>query len=75
MITLIEKRQKLLRHCENTLTCCRCKLFGTTCNCGRGQTFTTKTNRRDYDMKDDEINKAFDIVFGTKQEGISFEDV
>lgn len=56
-------RKKLNSYCKSR-SCEGCELFYPSFRCGRGVTFISKTTNSDYDMSDEEIKAAFDIVFG-----------
>lgn len=48
--------------------CTKCPLGGPVCRCGRGTHFLSKDGGG-YTMSDGEIRGAYQIVFGSKQEG------
>nr|DAK81821.1 MAG TPA: hypothetical protein [Bacteriophage sp.] len=64
-ITVEDMRKKLDIYCRGKKDCCGCKLFSSIYRCGLSVTFTTKNPNGNYEMSDEEIKNAFNIVFGT----------
>lgn len=63
-ITVQEMRERLEDYCDEN-HCYDCLLSESECRCGRGTHFLTKRDGK-YTMTDDEIRKAYKIVFGSK---------
>ena len=61
-IAVEDMRKKLNSYCKSR-GCEGCELFSPSFRCGLGVTFISKTTNSDYDMSDEEIKAAFDIVF------------
>lgn len=62
-ITVEDMRKRLKSYC-NTRSCCDCILKSPTCRCGMGAHFMSKDGAGNYTMSNDEIEGAFNIVFG-----------
>lgn len=56
-------RKKLKNYCIG-MNCGDCKLHSPVCRCGNNTHFMTKDNTGNYEMSDEEIKAAFNIVFG-----------
>lgn len=63
-ITVDDMRKKLKNYCSD-MHCGDCKLHSPACRCGNNTHFMTKDNTGNYEMNDEEIKHAFNIVFGT----------
>lgn len=63
-ITIEDMRKKPRSYCRSRRCCTGCKLFSHVCRCGLGVSFNSKTRTGDYEMSDEEIKDAFNIVFG-----------
>lgn len=61
-ITVEDMRKRLELYCN--CRCSNCKLKSPTCRCGMGVHFMTKDKSGNYEMSNDEIEGAFNIVFG-----------
>ena len=62
--TVEDMRKKLKNYCSD-MHCGDCKLHSPVCRCGNNAHFMTKDNTGNYEMNDEEIKHAFNIVFGT----------
>ena len=62
--TVDDMRKKLKNYCSD-MHCEDCKLHSPVCRCGNNTHFMTKDNTGNYEMNDEEIKHAFNIVFGT----------
>ena len=62
--TVEDMRKKLKNYCSD-MDCRDCKLHSPVCRCGNKTHFMTKDNTGNYEMNDEEIKHAFNIVFGT----------
>ena len=62
--TVEDMRKKLKNYCSD-MHCEDCKLHSPVCRCGNKTHFMTKDNTGNYEMNDEEIKHAFNIVFGT----------
>ena len=63
-IAVEDMRKKLKNYCSD-MHCEDCKLHSPVCRCGNNTHFMTKDNTGNYEMSDEEIKAAFNIVFGT----------
>lgn len=63
-ITVEDMRKRLKSYCKGR-SCDDCKLKSPTCRCGNGVHFMTKDKAGNYKMSDEEIEDAFNIIFGT----------
>lgn len=62
-ITVEDMRKRLELYCN--CRCSNCKLKSPTCRCGMGVHFMTKDKAGNYEMSNEEIKDAFNIIFGT----------
>lgn len=62
--TVEDMRKKLKNYCSD-MHCGDCKLHSPVCRCGNNTHFMTKDNTGNYEMSDEEIKAAFNIIFGT----------
>lgn len=62
--TVEDMRKKLKNYCSD-MRCRDCKLHSPVCRCGNNTHFMNKDNTGNYEMSDEEIKAAFNIVFGT----------
>lgn len=72
-----EKRNALYDFCmsKTGVTCSKCVLGGEKHRCGRGVHFTTTNNAKEYEMTDEEINVAYDLVFPKVKEAQEVKEV
>lgn len=63
-ITVEDMRKKLKNYCID-MHCGDCKLHSPVCRCGNNTHFMNKDNTGNYEMSDEEIKAAFNIIFGT----------
>ena len=63
--TTVEDMRKQLKNYCSDMHCEDCKLHSPVCRCGNNTHFMTKDNTGNYEMNDEEIKHAFNIVFGT----------
>ena len=62
-IAVEDMRKKLKNYCSD-MHCEDCKLHSPVCRCGNNTHFMNKDNTGNYEMNDEEIKHAFNIVFG-----------
>ena len=64
-ITVEDMRKRLDSYCISKSSCSDCELKFPTCSCGCGVHFVSKEDDGNYEMSDEEIKDAYNIVFGT----------
>lgn len=63
--TIVEDMRKKLKNYCSDMHCGDCKLHSPVCRCGNNTHFMNKDNTGNYEMSDEEIKHAFNIIFGT----------
>jgi hypothetical protein len=63
--TIVEDMRKKLKNYCSDMHCGDCKLHSPACRCGNNTHFMIKDNTSNYEMSDEEIKHAFNIIFGT----------
>lgn len=63
--TIVEDMRKKLKNYCSDMLCGDCKLHSPVCRCGNNTHFMNKDNTGNYEMSDEEIKAAFNIIFGT----------
>lgn len=73
-MTTLEKRKALDQFCDEQPCCSGCVLQSPVCRCGCGTNFMSKEPDGSYGMTEDEIDAAYDVVFGAKAVAETTED-
>lgn len=63
--TIVEDMRKKLKNYCSDMHCGDCKLHSPVCRCGNSTHFMIKDNTGNYEMSDEVIKHAFNIIFGT----------